>query len=76
MLVDEGKWLEATNSWSVTEDIVEQTTNGVNFYNILQWGAAQRNARPPHWEKLSSFGKILCNRLDLHLALLAFLTIM
>ncbi|XP_064598929.1 retinoid-inducible serine carboxypeptidase-like [Liolophura sinensis] len=58
MLVDAGKWTEATNSWSVTEDIVEQTTNGVNFYNILQWGSAERHTRAPHWGKLSPLERL------------------
>ncbi|CDQ95786.1 unnamed protein product, partial [Oncorhynchus mykiss] len=30
-----GQYLKATELWSVTESVVEQNTNGVNFYNIL-----------------------------------------
>uniref|UniRef100_A0A674B1K9 Carboxypeptidase n=1 Tax=Salmo trutta TaxID=8032 RepID=A0A674B1K9_SALTR len=33
--VDQGQYLKATELWSVTESVVEQNTNGVNFYNIL-----------------------------------------
>uniref|UniRef100_A0A8C6L4G3 Carboxypeptidase n=1 Tax=Nothobranchius furzeri TaxID=105023 RepID=A0A8C6L4G3_NOTFU len=29
-------FLKATELWSVTESVVEQNTNGVNFYNILK----------------------------------------
>lgn len=30
-----GQFANATTLWSATEDLVEQLTNGVNFYNIL-----------------------------------------
>lgn len=33
--VEQGQYLKATELWSVTETVVEQNTNGVNFYNIL-----------------------------------------
>lgn len=33
--VEEGQYLKATELWSVTEDVIEQNTNGVSFYNIL-----------------------------------------
>lgn len=33
--VDQGQFQKATELWSVTETVVEQNTNGVNFYNIL-----------------------------------------
>uniref|UniRef100_A0A6Q2XG49 Carboxypeptidase n=1 Tax=Esox lucius TaxID=8010 RepID=A0A6Q2XG49_ESOLU len=33
--VNQGQYLKATELWSVTENVVEQNTNGVNFYNIL-----------------------------------------
>uniref|UniRef100_A0A4W5QEC5 Carboxypeptidase n=1 Tax=Hucho hucho TaxID=62062 RepID=A0A4W5QEC5_9TELE len=33
--VEQGQYLKATELWSVTESVVEQNTNGVNFYNIL-----------------------------------------
>ncbi|XP_076852882.1 retinoid-inducible serine carboxypeptidase isoform X2 [Brachyhypopomus gauderio] len=34
-MVAEGKYEEATQWWANTENVVEQNTNGVNFYNIL-----------------------------------------
>ncbi|KAG9263995.1 retinoid-inducible serine carboxypeptidase [Astyanax mexicanus] len=33
--VQQGQYQKATQLWSVTENVVEQNTNGVNFYNIL-----------------------------------------
>lgn len=33
--VNQGDYLKATDLWSLTENVVEQNTNGVNFYNIL-----------------------------------------
>ncbi|KAJ8345401.1 hypothetical protein SKAU_G00295940 [Synaphobranchus kaupii] len=33
--VDQGLFQKATELWSITESVVEQNTNGVNFYNIL-----------------------------------------
>lgn len=33
--MEQGLYQKATELWSVTEDVVEQNTNGVNFYNIL-----------------------------------------
>uniref|UniRef100_A0AAR2KPQ2 Carboxypeptidase n=1 Tax=Pygocentrus nattereri TaxID=42514 RepID=A0AAR2KPQ2_PYGNA len=33
--VEQGQYEKATEQWSITENVVEQNTNGVNFYNIL-----------------------------------------
>nr|XP_046270268.1 retinoid-inducible serine carboxypeptidase [Scatophagus argus] len=33
--MEQQQFAEATELWSVTETVVEQNTNGVNFYNIL-----------------------------------------
>ncbi|TRY59609.1 hypothetical protein DNTS_003892 [Danionella cerebrum] len=33
--VSQGQYQKATELWSVTENVIEQNTNGVNFYNIL-----------------------------------------
>ncbi|XP_056096570.1 retinoid-inducible serine carboxypeptidase [Rhinichthys klamathensis goyatoka] len=33
--VEQGQYRTATDLWSITENVVEQNTNGVNFYNIL-----------------------------------------
>ncbi|KAJ8404247.1 hypothetical protein AAFF_G00340200 [Aldrovandia affinis] len=40
--VDQGLFQKATELWSVTESVVEQNTNGVNFYNILTQGPDER----------------------------------
>ncbi len=34
--VAQGQWAQATNIWGNVENVVEQVTNGVDFYNILQ----------------------------------------
>ncbi|XP_066291918.1 retinoid-inducible serine carboxypeptidase-like isoform X1 [Branchiostoma lanceolatum] len=33
--VDQGRWKNATELWSRTEDVLEEFSNGVSFYNIL-----------------------------------------
>ncbi|XP_040190444.1 retinoid-inducible serine carboxypeptidase [Rana temporaria] len=33
--LNKGQYEEATQKWSWTEDVIEQNTDGVNFYNIL-----------------------------------------
>ncbi|XP_051995413.1 LOW QUALITY PROTEIN: retinoid-inducible serine carboxypeptidase [Xyrauchen texanus] len=33
--LDQGQYQKATEMWSITENVVERNTNGVNFYNIL-----------------------------------------
>ncbi|XP_019614983.1 PREDICTED: retinoid-inducible serine carboxypeptidase-like [Branchiostoma belcheri] len=33
--VDQGRWRNATELWSRTEDVLEEFSNGVSFYNIL-----------------------------------------
>ncbi|XP_075034167.1 retinoid-inducible serine carboxypeptidase [Mixophyes fleayi] len=33
--LNKGQFVEATELWSRTEDVIEQNTDGVNFYNIL-----------------------------------------
>ncbi|KAH9498900.1 Retinoid-inducible serine carboxypeptidase [Bulinus truncatus] len=38
-LVKEGRFKEATEAWSATEDVVGAESAGVNFYNILDWGS-------------------------------------
>ncbi|KAI1884097.1 hypothetical protein AGOR_G00222900 [Albula goreensis] len=35
LAVEQGQFQKATELWSITESVVEQNTNGVNFYNIL-----------------------------------------
>lgn len=39
--IQKGEWLNATTAWGMTQYVVETTTNGVNFYNILQWGGRE-----------------------------------
>ncbi|XP_071105391.1 retinoid-inducible serine carboxypeptidase-like [Haliotis cracherodii] len=41
-LVQQGQWVKATEQWGTTENVVEKETNGVNFYNILDWGGSER----------------------------------
>lgn len=36
-----GDWTAATLQWSALEDLVEEVTAGVNFYNIQQWNNGQ-----------------------------------
>lgn len=33
--LDQGQYEKATEMWSITENVIERNTNGVNFYNIL-----------------------------------------
>ncbi|XP_061080990.1 retinoid-inducible serine carboxypeptidase [Conger conger] len=35
LAVEQGQFQRATELWSITESVVEENTNGVNFYNIL-----------------------------------------
>ena len=48
-----GKWLESTQLWGQTETVVEANAAGVNFYNVLKWGADEEvkkgleNAKTP-----------------------------
>ena len=43
-LIDSGKWSESTEAWGSAQTTVELTSNGVNFYNILKWGALEESA--------------------------------
>ncbi|XP_029014868.1 retinoid-inducible serine carboxypeptidase isoform X2 [Betta splendens] len=40
--VEQEQFKKATELWSVTETVVEQNTNGVNFYNILTQDPSER----------------------------------
>ncbi|XP_075998985.1 retinoid-inducible serine carboxypeptidase [Genypterus blacodes] len=67
--IEEQNFLKATELWSITENVVEQNTNGVNFYNILTQEPeekvtnatggnylsllARRHIRPLHRQSLS-----------------------
>ncbi|XP_046553746.1 retinoid-inducible serine carboxypeptidase-like [Haliotis rubra] len=42
VLVHQGQWVNATVQWGITEDVVEKVTNGVNFYNILDWAGSEQ----------------------------------
>ena len=37
---ERGQWKEATSLWGKAEDVIANVTNGVNFYNILDWNSA------------------------------------
>uniref|UniRef100_A0A8C2WYR9 Carboxypeptidase n=1 Tax=Cyclopterus lumpus TaxID=8103 RepID=A0A8C2WYR9_CYCLU len=57
--VEQQQFQKATELWSVAETVVEQNTNGVNFYNILTQEPderplqARRHVRPLHEQSLS-----------------------
>uniref|UniRef100_A0A673IU78 Carboxypeptidase n=1 Tax=Sinocyclocheilus rhinocerous TaxID=307959 RepID=A0A673IU78_9TELE len=60
--VRQGQYQKATDLWSITENVVEQNTNGVNFYNILTQNSDEmvkttslkrRHIRPLHRQSLS-----------------------
>uniref|UniRef100_A0A4W6F317 Carboxypeptidase n=1 Tax=Lates calcarifer TaxID=8187 RepID=A0A4W6F317_LATCA len=58
--VEQQEFLKATELWSMTESVVEQNTNGVNFYNILTQepdekltSSTRRHIRPLHSQSLS-----------------------
>ena len=39
--INQGLWLNATEQWGQVQNAVGMQTNGVNFYNILKWGAEE-----------------------------------
>lgn len=45
--VEQQQFQKATELWSVVETVVEQNTNGVNFYNILTQEPDERRASVP-----------------------------
>uniref|UniRef100_A0A671R5I6 Carboxypeptidase n=1 Tax=Sinocyclocheilus anshuiensis TaxID=1608454 RepID=A0A671R5I6_9TELE len=60
--VKQGQYRKATDMWSITENVVEQNTNNVNFYNILTQNSDEmvkttslkrRHIRPLHRQSLS-----------------------
>lgn len=40
-MIGEGMWKQATDQWGVVQGILETESNGVNFYNMLAWGASE-----------------------------------
>ena len=42
--IQEGRWSDATEAWGQTQEVIENSTNGVNFYNILKWGGTEPSA--------------------------------
>jgi len=42
--VDKQQWAQATSLWGQTENVVEDVTQGINFYNILQRGGSDARA--------------------------------
>ena len=42
--IQEGRWSDATEAWGQTQEVIENATNGVNFYNILKWGGTEPSA--------------------------------
>lgn len=43
-LIKSGQWTEATDQFNKCEGVVEEASNGVNFYNILKWGSDERSS--------------------------------
>jgi len=43
--VDQKRWTTATQLWGQTEDVVEQYSDSVNFYNILQRNTDQKQQK-------------------------------
>ncbi|OWF39721.1 Retinoid-inducible serine carboxypeptidase [Mizuhopecten yessoensis] len=37
--IQSGQWTKATDQFSECENVILENSNGVNFYNILKWGA-------------------------------------
>ena len=62
-----GNWTQSTALWSLTEDIVEANAAGVNFYNILKWGAddnvkkALKSAKTPLQKRYTRHVKVHAN---------------
>lgn len=40
-MIGKGMWKQATDQWGVVQGILERESNGVNFYNMLAWGASE-----------------------------------
>ncbi|PIK36944.1 putative retinoid-inducible serine carboxypeptidase [Apostichopus japonicus] len=47
-LLDEGQYAEATTEFGILEDIIEEVTDGVNVYNILQFDQDGPQSRKHH----------------------------
>ncbi|XP_060067140.1 retinoid-inducible serine carboxypeptidase-like [Ylistrum balloti] len=39
--IQSSQWTTATDQFNICEGVVEETSNGVNFYNILKWGSEE-----------------------------------
>ncbi|XP_033737021.1 retinoid-inducible serine carboxypeptidase-like [Pecten maximus] len=37
--IQSDQWTKATDQFNICEGVVEENSNGVNFYNILKWGS-------------------------------------
>lgn len=42
--IQAGDWSTATDQWGAAQTVVELSTNGVNFYNILKWGQEEKSS--------------------------------
>ncbi|KAM7386132.1 hypothetical protein PAMA_008986 [Pampus argenteus] len=51
--VEQQQFQKATELWSVTETVVEQNTNGVNFYNILTQEPDEKRTSSPGEDYIS-----------------------
>uniref|UniRef100_A0A672SXL4 Carboxypeptidase n=1 Tax=Sinocyclocheilus grahami TaxID=75366 RepID=A0A672SXL4_SINGR len=59
--VKQGQYRKATDMWSITENVVEQNTNNVNFYNILT-----QNSDEMVKTSSDQTNGFLCEKLNMH----------
>uniref|UniRef100_A0A673IDI5 Carboxypeptidase n=1 Tax=Sinocyclocheilus rhinocerous TaxID=307959 RepID=A0A673IDI5_9TELE len=62
--VKQGQYRKATDMWSITENVVEQNTNNVNFYNILT-----QNSDEMVKTSSDQTNGFLCEKLNMHTSL-------
>ncbi|XP_069511051.1 retinoid-inducible serine carboxypeptidase [Ambystoma mexicanum] len=62
--INRGKYKDATDLWSQTEDVIEENTDGVNFYNILTKDSSM--AKKSFVMEDSKFGSIYLAKLYHH----------
>ncbi|PIK51605.1 putative retinoid-inducible serine carboxypeptidase-like [Apostichopus japonicus] len=57
-LLDEGQYAEATTEFGILEDIIEEVTDGVNVYNILQFDQEGLQSRKHHKQGFKLFDRL------------------
>uniref|UniRef100_A0A803JNJ8 Carboxypeptidase n=1 Tax=Xenopus tropicalis TaxID=8364 RepID=A0A803JNJ8_XENTR len=58
-----GQYVKATDLWSQTEDIIEQNTDGVNFYNILTKDSTFAGKTENRKQRSLELGNVLLGKL-------------